>query len=762
MMHQTLCINQNQTLLKQASNHLKMGFSIIPLIGKKPFPNMQWRIYQHHAATHTQLELWFMDERTTGYGVICGKVSNNLFVLDFDCPQRYISFKQRFPDLTDTYTVATQRGYHVYLIGETETRTQHFNKLDIIGKGGYVVGSGSQNNHHHYQITIDTPIKQITSEAITSLISWAQGAEISPDSTTCIKDVQSTDLSRLYQQHAPQIGRNNALFQLAILARKNNISRNDVEKQLIPLHIHTSPYGKHIPETKQQRYTEAIQTIHSAYKSTRKQTTNSHHLKSTIPNNIREALLQQSQSSLPGRVLEALYQSEFSPGTAISMTDAIHIGTRHNLAPTSIRKVLHNKLINLIEKITPPAGKGDISNCKLTINRGRPPLKCYVIPTIENLCEKLGVSAQTADEIQEEALQSAKAYRMALHQALIRRAQPECSAAWHGRRLGVCRRTIQRYNKELKIVRVPVIEYRMLDWGNVNEESHFGKPNPQFITPGQWLEVEGKRYPAKKGIALRLLKQGRAGEIFSCSQKPSRYYSPDDAPAIDVLWRLLNPATKLSNDGVAVRELVRVNLDVSLHNKSAKPVEQGRREYLLNDKQRRRSEQLDVRWDFNPPDDLTVIRGIGFKRQLFLNALGIFTLHQLATVDAEDLLRIGGWGSYVKLHTIKRWVNTAHIKVYGHPMYSKYGTPLFESEADLWDKREDWFIEMQEHTYHRAIVDIKRLAFISKQDDEWRERWGLLDEKYPLWWEYELQAIRDEFRRRGIPDEKFKALVDSV
>jgi len=757
-MDATLHINQTLISSEYATIALKDGCSVIPLDGKKPLLDFKWGIYQYHRPTQTQIDLWFTDEQVTGYGVICGKISGNLVVVDFDCPEKYKAFQEQFPDIVQTYTVKSQRGCHVYLRGESEIKTQHFGKVDVIGRGGYVVGAGSTNGEFTYVVVCDAAIQRISDKEVQHILNWLQGEVQKADGCHPTQQIKSSDLVRLYQQRAPKVGRNNALFQVSVIARNSGISQGQVQEQLLNIHAATKPFWKHQPETKAQRIKEGSATIQSAYARKQEKKQKEQGQQEQLPNNIREKLLQRSRSSLPGRVIEALHQQGFS-GKAISMSEAIQAGKEFSIAPSSVRKVLHNHYINIIEKAFTPARNGDITNCKTTINKGRPPLKCYLVPTIESLCEKLGVTAQSTDEIGLESLRSAKAYRMALHQSFIQRTQPECSPTWHGQRLGVTGRTIQRYNKDLKIVRVPVIEYRPLNWENVDSPQHFGEQRKDGVTPGQWLQVDDRRYPAKKGIALDLLKQGRVGQVVSCSQKPNRYYLPEDTPQFDIIWRLVETVTKTANNHDTSPQVKRTNTKA---NKPIKPAEQGGAVYLLSEKQQRQAERLDVLWSSAPQDDLTMIHGIGHKRQAFLNALGIRTFYQLATVDAEALLKIEGWGVHVKLHTIKHWINAAHVEAYGHDLYSCTGSPLFASQQALWEKREKWILEMQEQVYDENKVDIKRLAFISKQDDNWRDRYGLTSRKNPLWYQRELQDIRDEFRRRGIPDEKFKALVDSV
>ena len=51
-----------------------------------------WEEYQRRIATDEELRRWFSDGRQTNIGIVCGKVSGNLVVVDFDSEDAFNRF----------------------------------------------------------------------------------------------------------------------------------------------------------------------------------------------------------------------------------------------------------------------------------------------------------------------------------------------------------------------------------------------------------------------------------------------------------------------------------------------------------------------------------------------------------------------------------------------------------------------------------------------------------------------------------------------
>lgn len=129
----------------------KLNLSLIPIVGGGKKPLISWQEYQTRPADDRKLNEWYLRYWSQGanIGIVCGKASGNLVVLDFDDRGEYWRFIAKNPDLAGrTLICQTPNGNHVYLrtrkpltsrrppIGEHE-------KLDIKGQGGCVVAPPS-------------------------------------------------------------------------------------------------------------------------------------------------------------------------------------------------------------------------------------------------------------------------------------------------------------------------------------------------------------------------------------------------------------------------------------------------------------------------------------------------------------------------------------------------------------------------------------------------------------------------------------------
>src|SRR5687767_10853602 len=87
----------------------RSGLCIIPLRGKHP-ALVEWKQFQTTRSTEENIEYWHQSGLLTNIGVVCGAVSNNTVVIDFDGPGGYPAFAATFPHLAETFTVATGGG----------------------------------------------------------------------------------------------------------------------------------------------------------------------------------------------------------------------------------------------------------------------------------------------------------------------------------------------------------------------------------------------------------------------------------------------------------------------------------------------------------------------------------------------------------------------------------------------------------------------------------------------------------------------------
>ncbi|BFI76790.1 bifunctional DNA primase/polymerase [Sulfurisphaera ohwakuensis] len=141
----------SETVLDYALFYHSYGLSVIPLKPKEKVPLIEWRRYQQEMPSINEINRWFKDTNNN-IAVVCGKISGNLVVIDFDDEQIYTKFIEELknhPELSEvvnnTWLVKTGKGYHIYLRVDNDepVRTAKLPKIDIKGEGGYVVAPPS-------------------------------------------------------------------------------------------------------------------------------------------------------------------------------------------------------------------------------------------------------------------------------------------------------------------------------------------------------------------------------------------------------------------------------------------------------------------------------------------------------------------------------------------------------------------------------------------------------------------------------------------
>lgn len=134
-------------MLADAIKYLHQGWSVIPLqpLGKKP-ALQRWQQYQASRAEEAEVRKWWAAWPTANLGVVTGRASGGLLVLDVDGPEGRSSL--RGLTLPVTPVVQTGNGYHYYfrsLAGGTANAVRVLPGLDVRGDGGYVVAPPSRH-----------------------------------------------------------------------------------------------------------------------------------------------------------------------------------------------------------------------------------------------------------------------------------------------------------------------------------------------------------------------------------------------------------------------------------------------------------------------------------------------------------------------------------------------------------------------------------------------------------------------------------------
>lgn len=146
---------------KAAKKYSAAGFSVIPICldGSKS-PSDRWKKYESIPATPVELDRWF-GGRKQGVGIVCGKVSGSLEVIDFDKKSLFDEWRELLSSeeleiVDDLPAVLTPRpGVHLYYRCDHVEGNQKLavssseeTLIETRGEGGYVVAPGSPASCH--------------------------------------------------------------------------------------------------------------------------------------------------------------------------------------------------------------------------------------------------------------------------------------------------------------------------------------------------------------------------------------------------------------------------------------------------------------------------------------------------------------------------------------------------------------------------------------------------------------------------------------
>jgi hypothetical protein len=155
---------------EHARLYRQAGLSVIPILGDtSKAPAVTWKPHQSRFATDAELERWYAEESTFGIAIVCGKISGNLELLDFDrdaeiiFPAWCFLVESEAPDLLGRLNVVkTPRpGFHVryrcqevVIPGNTKLAqdpnlpADDRTFIETRGEGGYGLAPGSPARCH--------------------------------------------------------------------------------------------------------------------------------------------------------------------------------------------------------------------------------------------------------------------------------------------------------------------------------------------------------------------------------------------------------------------------------------------------------------------------------------------------------------------------------------------------------------------------------------------------------------------------------------
>jgi|GEM_PF-395343 len=171
---------QSKNLLGAALAYAHMGFSVIPLKGKRP--NLtSWTAYQQEAASIKTIQGWHQRGLIQNVGLVCGAASGNRVALDLDGAAGYPAFVATFPHLAKTYTVATGGGIgkHIYWQVETlpdpvKAMNTPLGNLEMCSQGRQIVAPPSTHPKTGmlYRVHQDSDILQVKN--LQEVVDWIE------------------------------------------------------------------------------------------------------------------------------------------------------------------------------------------------------------------------------------------------------------------------------------------------------------------------------------------------------------------------------------------------------------------------------------------------------------------------------------------------------------------------------------------------------------------------------------------------------------
>ncbi|MGC8696560.1 MAG: bifunctional DNA primase/polymerase [Conexivisphaera sp.] len=144
------------SLGEAALYYLSQGLSVIPLREREKIPMVSWDEYQTKRPAEDEVRRWWTENPSYNIGIVTGRVSGNLVVIDFDDLEVAKGILGRVgaetpgvaEKLKHTWVVRTGKGLHVYVRAEhpeamPRTRSGAGTRVDFRADGGQVVAPPS-------------------------------------------------------------------------------------------------------------------------------------------------------------------------------------------------------------------------------------------------------------------------------------------------------------------------------------------------------------------------------------------------------------------------------------------------------------------------------------------------------------------------------------------------------------------------------------------------------------------------------------------
>lgn len=156
----------SENFYMSAMSYLEKGFSVIPTDIKTKLPIVNWIDYQRVKPEKDQVHKW-SESYESNIAVVTGNVSG-ITVVDVDSDEGFKALSKLNID-TDTYTVLTGKGRHLYYkyTPEVATIVGLIDGIDIRNDGGYVIAPPSVHiSGRQYQLASDKHFKPFPEELL--------------------------------------------------------------------------------------------------------------------------------------------------------------------------------------------------------------------------------------------------------------------------------------------------------------------------------------------------------------------------------------------------------------------------------------------------------------------------------------------------------------------------------------------------------------------------------------------------------------------
>jgi len=198
--------------------YVSLGFSIIPVQKGDKKPLVEWKTYQIRKPSQEEIDRWlnkYWRKGGANIGIVCGAVSGNLLVLDFDTAAAWNGFLEGWKAhmakdvCASTLVVKTGRGHQVYVrVSETVKKQRPTVGFDLQGEASYVVAPPSLHpSGATYTVLSKAPLKILEIDSLADI-----GIELGLPTENPVRKVGKTVE---FLKGVPEGQRNDACFRYA-------------------------------------------------------------------------------------------------------------------------------------------------------------------------------------------------------------------------------------------------------------------------------------------------------------------------------------------------------------------------------------------------------------------------------------------------------------------------------------------------------------------------------------------------------------------